>query len=88
MELSKGMVDPGRPIMGSQFIDMFMHPASTILLGIALVALIGKEFLLKNIRERALINVTFLFVLMMLNGVLIANYSAPIQQLGVTHQGR
>lgn len=85
MSLSNGMYDPGQPIMGSWVLDIFLHPSVAVLLGLFLVALIVKEFILKRFRKRVLINVGVLVVLMLLNGALIVGYSAPIKKLGITN---
>ena len=86
LNLSNGMNEPNQVIMGSRFLDIFLHPATAILLGLILVALIVKEFILKRFRKRVLINIGILVVLMVLNGALVASYSAPIKELGTTSQ--
>lgn len=77
-QLSDGMFGPAHAIMGSWFLDAFLHSGTAVALGLILISTIAKEFLLKRLRTRVLINLGLFVALMMLNVTLISVYSAPI----------
>lgn len=85
--LSTGMY-PNGPLMGSTFLDLFLHKWVAVLLGIVLLATVAKEFIIKPIRTRLIINVGLFVLLLAIDGLLVRGYTAPIREASNVEQSK
>jgi hypothetical protein len=77
-ELSIGMYPDG-PLMGSWFLDIFLHQWVALILGALFIATIVKEFIIKPFRKRIIINLVFFVLLLTVDGLLVRGYTTPIR---------
>jgi hypothetical protein len=77
-EVSNQMFSHSSPILNSYFLDFFLNREAAIVLGLLFLANLAKEFIIVSFRARVLINLSVLFFLSLLFGLVTYLIYSPI----------